>query len=837
MIRFILLPTLLGALFVALLSPSVARADLLALEPGKRIKGHQGIDCDKCHTSGDGVSRDKCLGCHEHKPLARRIRAKEGLHSKADFAQGCASCHLEHKGAKYNPIDWRPFGGTKRFDHGLTGYNLEGTHKRQSCTACHESRYKESGRTKYLGLDSNCLSCHEDIHRFQGSHKELTNCRTCHSFDARAVTMAKGLEFNHGKIADFPLKGKHNETKCANCHTSTTIFSMKDKPDQCADCHKDPHRNVYTAKSRDCNSCHTDEKKRFDSGDFNHGKHTKFALRNKHARQKCQKCHEPKATEAPRFACSTCHQKDSVHVIAGENRFAKRDCAQCHNDGGFAKGLDFNHAKLAGFPLGGKHAKANCLECHRKKPKPQIKTARDSFEFFGTQRCIGCHSHTNEHDGKFNDRPQLCTKCHVPGSTNIKTPPHNELSAKFDQQGAHAKVSCEKCHGQGLVKLTLGDDCSACHAKDDHHEGNLGTTCKQCHFEGFPWSDVIFDHNKQSDFKLDGRHQAVSCARCHSNAPKTFKPVEQKCVTCHGQQDVHQQALGQDCGKCHDTNGRTALFDHNKMTEYPLDGAHARADCKGCHFQQEKAAATPASFELDLKFSVTGGHCADCHGDPHGLRRGARCEGCHDNESFDNAAGSLGAGDDDGMGGKKVPSPDGGPSERAMFEKSAHAPAAAGVVETRGSLVRDEYHDIPPFALDAGHSRLECHRCHGGRGDLTGFGQACDTCHKQDDIHAGGLGPACADCHSLRAFMPARFSHTAVGFSLVGAHRMASCKSCHSAGNYMGISGECVSCHMDDAARAERTSGTPHVDLLGQPCINCHNQVSWTLSPFLRRRF
>src|SRR5690606_16688762 len=128
------------------------------------------------------------------------------------------------------------------------------------------------------------------------SHKELTNCRICHSFDARAVTMARGLEFDHGKIADFPLKGKHNETKCANCHTSTTIFKMKDKPERCADCHKDPHRNVYTAKSRDCVTCHTDEKKRFDDGKFNHGKHTRFALRNKHARQKCQKCHEPKAT-------------------------------------------------------------------------------------------------------------------------------------------------------------------------------------------------------------------------------------------------------------------------------------------------------------------------------------------------------------------------------------------------------------------------------------------------------------------------------------------------------------------------------------------------------------
>ncbi|MFZ9889780.1 MAG: cytochrome c3 family protein, partial [Myxococcota bacterium] len=104
-------PLVVGAF---LLWTTPAAADLLALEPGKRIVGHQGIDCDKCHTSGSGVSRDKCLGCHEHTPLAKRIAAKEGLHARRDFAKSCETCHQDHKGASFDPINWAPLGGQKR---------------------------------------------------------------------------------------------------------------------------------------------------------------------------------------------------------------------------------------------------------------------------------------------------------------------------------------------------------------------------------------------------------------------------------------------------------------------------------------------------------------------------------------------------------------------------------------------------------------------------------------------------------------------------------------------------------------------------------------------------
>jgi hypothetical protein len=120
---------------------------------------------------------------------------------------------------------------------------------------------------------------------------------------------------------------------------------------------------------------------------------------------------------------------------------------------------------------------------------------------------------------------------------------------------------------------------------------------------------------------------------------------------------------------------------------------------------------------------------------------------------------------------------------------------------------------------------------------MQGFAKMCDTCHRQEDIHAQSLGPQCGNCHTVRSFSPSFFTHTNVGFTLIGPHRLLSCKQCHTAGNYMGLSGECVSCHLDDAFRAAQTAGQAHNGFAAEPCLRCHNQVSWLLKPYLRRRF
>ncbi|MBL91819.1 MAG: hypothetical protein CMH56_08430 [Myxococcales bacterium] len=803
-------------LIYSLLGPAPIHAGLFDLEPGDRIKGHQALKCDDCHTSGSGVSRQKCLSCHTHQPMAARIRANKGLHAQDAFKINCNECHQEHQGKKFNPIPWAMVGSQKRFKHERTGYVLKGEHLTIDCTECHTKKYESSQRTSYLGLSTDCLSCHEDIHRFKETQPTLVECAACHD-DAMPINRARGLEFDHGAIADFELVGRHEEVSCTMCHESIQLFKMKERPQRCSDCHEDVHQNLYTEDRRDCSECHFGDKRNFKFFDFKHNTKTRFKLKNTHAKQACVACHDATERKAPGMRCTTCH--DSTHQVKGQERFKDHSCQTCHTDRRWGD-MIFDHLKHGNFQLDGKHEEIRCIDCHRVKPKREQKVVEDAFEFFPNHNCIECHEHEEAHNRYFHKKPELCVKCHIPGTKNIMKPNHAELSPTFAQQGAHDPVRCDKCHGPSLEKLKVGDDCSTCHLDDDVHEGNLGQTCKHCHFEGYPWSQVTFDHTEHASFTLEGRHQTVACNRCHENAPKTFKPLTTKCVDCHKGQDVHRGNLSENCGQCHNHFGNAVFFDHNTMTDYPLSGAHAKANCRGCHLDETRA--TDSRWPLDLTFQREEQHCSVCHGNPHGIRPTAQCSGCHDTIDFKRAVGHVGHHDESHVAG----------TSKSLL----HPDMPLSDVDV---IIHDEYHERPPFSLSGGHARIECQRCHGGQGDLSGLGKNCMACHAQDDIHAGSLGEQCGTCHNVRSFAPARFAHSNVGFTLVGTHRMLACNRCHSAGNYVGLSGDCISCHLDDAIRAANTTttGQQHRFFVAQPCNTCHNQNSWLSNPYMRKRF
>ena len=65
------------------------------ISPGDLSGAHAHLsglaNCEKCHTPGQGVSEEKCLGCHEE--LATRIQARQGFHRLKDA--NCAACHAE----------------------------------------------------------------------------------------------------------------------------------------------------------------------------------------------------------------------------------------------------------------------------------------------------------------------------------------------------------------------------------------------------------------------------------------------------------------------------------------------------------------------------------------------------------------------------------------------------------------------------------------------------------------------------------------------------------------------------------------------------------------------
>jgi hypothetical protein len=226
----------------------------------------------------------------------------------------------------------------------------------------------------------------------------------------------------------------------------------------------------------------------------------------------------------------------------------------------------------------------------------------------------------------------------------------------FALSAPHTKVECAQCHkGTDYAQRYPGrasGDCRACH--QDTHRGQFDhdpryAQCTACHVPT-TFRPHAFDlaAHERTPFPLTGSHQAVACQLCHKEelAPnvRAFHGQKGACSDCHV--DVHHgkfDAAGRPvavggrtgCQRCHDTQAFTpvATFDHRLWTGYPLEGAHQRVECTGCHAPQtqggERRLGPPA-----------GTRCADCHRDVHqgqfaiAGQASIDCARCHGVEDF-----------------------------------------------------------------------------------------------------------------------------------------------------------------------------------------------------------
>lgn len=813
--------------------------------PGPMSRAHKDLDsfpvgCNKCHEAGYGVPDDKCLACHTHQPLRARIRAKKGFHAADEVkSKACKDCHAEHieeppgsgRGKK-TTIDWRPFGGKRNFNHRLTGWPLEGTHRYTKCEKCHDGRYPKTKLPTYLGQRQECTTCHYGTEKKPGvggsnPHKftdvALTDCKLCHTFSNFRVANLAATKFDHDKT-DYPLKGLHKRNKCVACHEKDIeTFEVKEDFSDCKGCHEDSHRSVISAK-RKCSDCHLQTTK-FRKTKFDHGRETKFALRGQHAKNRCKACHEVGSKpEAPGMTCISCHK--DVHA----GRFGKETCEGCHVDLGWAQ-VVYDHDKKTKFELTGKHESTKCTNCHR------FGIAK-KFEKFESTKCADCHEHSAAHCGQFG--LENCERCHVRGGD--RTSKFDHSLTKFPLERAHEGVDCARCHkpaklGQSAecrkaVKYTgLEPQCFACH--EDIHKGELGEDCAKCHTGGQNFKQLVFDHNQDARFDLTGFHQLVPCSECHVG--RKYKLGQTRCFSCHEKDDVHATALGDNCAKCHETTGGAPKFDHNLHTKFERDGVHERIECERCHFlnpdggsyvdelvklkdrlrdASTATAATslsvderqmtmqrvamlpviaPAGAPLDLKFRAVGRACEDCHPDPHKVRAGLDCASCHGYEAWT-------------------------------------------------SPPKNGYHESAGFELTGAHSVVACSLCHNGSGNMAGRGERCGDCHVQDDVHANSFGADCGRCHEQSYWLPTTFTHIDTGYPLEGIHRMLDCRQCHQAGNYF-IKGNCFNCHLadyreapwhqgiDPGLNAGRDTFIIHGSFQPQEasldCDACHNQFTF----------
>lgn len=451
------------------------------------------------------------------------------------------------------------------------------------------------------------------------------------------------------------------------------------------------------------------------------------------------------------------------------------------------------HAHLEGLTnctkchvLGEKETTSKCLECHReiKNLISQKKGYHASAEVAG-KRCAECHG---EHFGRDFKMVRFDDKKFDHKITGYKL------------EGKHAEIKCADCHKNEFIKtkisqkkgdsyLGLSTECLSCHA--DFHQNTLSKNCTSCHNLNAFRPAPLFNHAK-TKFVLTGKHQTVSCEKCHKIEQVNGQKFQQfsgvafaSCTNCH--EDIHKNKFGNDCLKCHTVFSfhevkSLGTFNHEK-TDFPLRGKHITVDCKKCH-------------KTSVTQPVKHNFCTDCHADFHEkqfLKNGKSpdCDECHLVEGF--------------------------------------SPSTFGY----------EKHNRLNFKLEGAHLATPCFTCHKKteKWNFAKMGSRCIDCH--ENFHQNFIGAKyipdgdCKKCHAVNSWNEISFDHNFTGYALEGKHASVSCRKCHfktDANNkqlqqFNWGNQECTNCHTDIHFEQFKQNGKTD-------CVRCHTNNSWKAEKF-----
>lgn len=468
----------------------------------------------------------------------------------------------------------------------------------------------------------------------------------------------------------------------------------------------------------------------------------------------CENCHNAFDKKGLTDNCLACHEdiandrKSKLGFHGIDPNASSAICNNCHIDheGRDANILGFSIAtfshKLTNFPLDNAHLVASCVDCHEtNQPYRDAPTT-----------CFGCHESDDIHQTKLGE---TCNDCHQ--TTNWQDRKFFDHSkTDFLLHGKHDDVPCMACHvGQ---KFEFKDiSCVGCHTTDDVHLGANGSECQQCHSEK-SWATVLFDHDTETDFKLLGEHQSLPCRACHEPEQKDRTKTASTCIGCHKNDDVHFGRFGTDCKTCHNNSdwGRS-LFDHTRDTDFALTGAHQKTTCTLCHEQNLSVALDTDCVAChkadDVHQTAAMQSCADCHSTDgwrqktlfdhdftafplvgmHSIVPCATCHGGHDYSTVDQQCTECHEKEDVHRGSLG--------NECA----ACHNPNGWGFWTFDHNLATD-------FKLEDAHKGLACNDCHNPGTNPKKLPDQCVSCHRADDVHKGGFGPECSQCHNTKDF-------------------------------------------------------------------------------------
>jgi hypothetical protein len=702
---------------------------------------HKSTRCNQCHRAGNMPGRSKartCKNCHRNP------------HGRAFAGKNCAACHRPDR--RWN----QP---TAESPHNRAGWPLRGRHRKVKCASCH--------RANKMKVSKRCASCHRDPHRGRFTKRQ---CEDCHHLAGKDA-----VRFDHLGQTEFALLGRHQKLGCRDCHRGRSPRRFEEfktfKTQGCSACHA--HRNAHSGqfKNKPCATCHREGGRRTES--FDHDRDTRYPLTGRHRqlgqKGRCDLCHPGGVYQTGKLACADCHQEPHRGQLG-------KDCARCHSPEVRFDKTSMDPDSHKRFPLTGAHRQVGCQACHP-----------DGRYRLGPISCYRCHAATDPHRGRLGKQ---CEQCHIPDRGAPKF--DHQSMTRFARTGAHQKTHCSFCHRktepdalpppvgwtreQQPQKLDLGfpvmgTTCSDCHR--DIHDGRYGENCESCH-NSRSFKEIKRAVHDSGPFRLEGVHTQLACQRCHREG-LSMAGLGDQCQACHREDDVHQNSLGPECGKCHSQRDWLPPRFRHAETGFVLRGAHRTARCRDCH---------SLGFYSGLPTDCAFCHQADAARVTEPVHTGELndCDSCHRQNSF----------------------------------------SPARVLHVG-------------FPLRGAHKFARCSGCHPA-GTYAGTSDECGDCHLQQyqdpgnkpDHLAAGFSTRCEDCHTPTSWIPARYRHSS--FRLRGFHRTLQCRNCHPGNDYNGALGgldwDCINCHgpggpIDRWPPDHTTRGNP------TNCDLCHNQSAW----------
>ena len=450
----------------------------------------------------------------------------------------------------------------------------------------------------------------------------------------------------------------------------------------------------------------------------------------------CSSCHAMFDKSAQRELCMDCHEDVAADIDApngyhGLHPEASNDkCASCHteHEGRDADVVllvedDFDHS-FTDFELLDAHLEAECGDCH----------AEDEKHREAPSDCVDCHRDDKPHKDSMDDD---CASCHQ--STEWADAEFDHDTTEFPLLGKHQEAACLDCH-EDRTFPNPPTSCFGCHEADDAHDGRSGQQCENCH-NPTDWHDSSFDHARDTEFPLEGKHADAACGDCHSENPFEDE-MDMACVSCHLEDDAHDKHRGDQCDSCHvSAEWEKSFFDHDVHTDYKLLGGHKEVEvaCNDCHVEP--------IFDVELMTS-----CESCHldDDPHEGTLGTQCESCHTEVNW---------------------------QDPVFFD-----------------------HDLTRFPLHGVHEEKECDSCHATQA-FASEERGCVSCHGEDDPHKENFQDRCDACHNPVGWEMWTFDHDLqTDFQLDGAHIEVGCDDCHRMplNKIKAMGGSCRDCHRAD---------------------------------------